>query len=144
MAATIAIYNYYKKFLLDGTDIDLDNDTIKVALCTSDYTPDIDNHDYFDDITDELSGGGYTAGGKTLSNVSLSIDTANDKVKFDADDVTWTDLTATNVRYAIIYKDTGTASTSPLIAYVDFGEDKTFSNADLKITWSANGIFTVE
>lgn len=140
MAATITHYNYFKKFLVDGSGIDLVNDTIKLALCTSSYTPDIDTHDYFDNITNELSGGGYTSGGNTLDNFSLTVDTTNDRLKIDADDESFTSLTGTNVRYGIIYKSTGTASTSPLIAYVDFGENKTFANGTLTFTWHSNGV----
>lgn len=140
MAVTITAYNYFKKFMVDGSDVDLDSDTIKVALCDNSYTPDIDTHDYYDDLTNELSGGGYTAGGATLANAALTVDTTNDRVKFDADDASWTSFTATNVRYAIIYKDTGTDSTSLLIAYVDFGENKSITNGTLTISWHANGI----
>ena len=57
-----ALYNSFKKKIMDGS-IDLDTDTIKIALCTSSYTPNIDTHDFFDDITNELStASGYTAG----------------------------------------------------------------------------------
>lgn len=117
------------------------NDTIKIAFCTSTYTPNIDTHENFDDITNELSGGGYTAGGYTLSGMALTLDTTNDRVKVDdTGNVSEAGLTGTSVRYGIIYKSTGTASTSPLIAYVDFGENLTFAGATLAINWHANGI----
>lgn len=133
-----AVYNSFKKHIQNG-DIDLDTDTIKVALVDSTYTPDIDNHEYFSDITGEVSGTGYTAGGATLSNTSVTQDNTNDRGVFDADDVTWTSSSIT-ARGAVIYKSTGTASTSPLICYKDFGSDKTSSNGDFKITWSSDGI----
>lgn len=135
------IYNNAKKFLIDGT-IDLDTDTIKVALVTSSYTVDIDTHDYFDDITNEVSGTGYTAGGATLASKTLTVDTTNDRCKFDAADVSWDPSTIT-ARAAILYKSTGTASTSPLIAYFDFASDKSSSNAEFTITWHADGIMLV-
>ena len=140
MSVTVVHYNFFKKFIVDGTNVDLDTNTIKVALCGNGYTPDIDTHDFFNDITNELSGGGYSAGGNTLANAALTVDTANDRCKFDADDVSFTSLTATNVRYAIIYKDTGTASTSPLIAYVNFGADNTITDGTLTIAWHNDGI----
>ncbi len=129
-------HNFYKG-LMDG-EIDLDANTIKVALCTSSYTPNID-HDFFDDITNEVSGTGYTAGGATLGTKAITDDDSGDKAYFDAADVTWSTSTIT-ARYAIVYKDTGTASTSPLIGYIDFGEDKESSGADFVIQWHANGI----
>ena len=138
MATTTTVYNSYKKDVLDGT-IDLVNDTIKVALCTSSYTPDIDAHSFFDDITNEVVGTGYTAGGETLGTKTTTQDNTDDEGVFDAADTTWSSSTIT-ARYAIIYKDTGTASTSPLICYVDLGEDKTSVSGDFTLSWNAEGI----
>ena len=70
----------------------------------------------------------YTAGTNTQS--------------IDAADVTWATSTIT-ARYAIIYKSTGTASTSPLIAYVDFGADVISSAGNFTITWDAAGLLTL-
>ena len=143
MAVTITAYNNFKKFIVDGTNIDLDTNTIKVALCDSSYNPMLDTHDYFDDITHEISGGNYTAGGSTVTGLSLTVDTTNDRCKWDATDVTWTSLTMTDGRYGIIYKSTGVAGTSPLIAYINFGENKSITNGTLTITWHGNGIMLV-
>jgi hypothetical protein len=132
------IYNKGKTEILNG-GIDLLNDTIKVALVTSSYPPDKDNHDYFDDVTNEVSGTGYAAGGKALSNKAIRQDNTNDRAEFDADDVTWTVATIT-ARGAVVYKDTGTDSTSPLIAYIDFGQDYATTGADFTIEWDSEGI----
>lgn len=135
-----AFYNSGKKKLWDGS-IDLDTDTIKVALTTSSYTPDVDAHDFFDDITNEVSGTGYTAGGAALANKSVTQDNTNNRSVFDADDATWTTSTITNARYAVIYKSTGTASTSALICVVDLLTNKSSSADTFKIEWSTDGIF---
>ena len=135
------VYNAFKKNIMNGS-IDLDSDTIKVMLVTSSYTPDQDNHDYKDDVTNEVSGTGYTAGGAALSNKSVSQDNTNDKGVFDADDVTWSSSTIT-ARGAVLYKDTGDDSTSPLICYFDFGSDKSSSNGDFTIQWNADGILNL-
>src|SRR3712207_1302567 len=66
------IYNSFKRNIMSG-GIDLDTDTIKVALVTSSYTPDQDAHDNFDDVTNEVSGTGYTARGVTLGSVTVTI-----------------------------------------------------------------------
>lgn len=136
------IYNSFKKFIMDGS-IDLENDTIKVALVTSSYTPDIDAHDYFNDITNEVSGTGYTAGGATLANKTVTQDNTDDKGVFDADDVTWTNSTIT-ARGAVIYKSTGMDTTSHLIAYIDFGSDKISTAGTFAIQWNASGILTFD
>jgi hypothetical protein len=136
-------YNSGLKEVLAGT-VDLTSDTIKVAMTTSSYTPDGDAHDNFDDITNEVSGTGYSAGGETLASKSFTQDNTNNRGVFDADDVTWTSSTITNARYAIIYKSTGTASTSRLIALVDFGSNFSSSSSTFRIQWNASGILYLQ
>lgn len=135
------IFNSFKKGLMDGS-LDLANDTIKVMLVTSSYSPDADLHDFKDDVTGEVSGAGYTAGGEALSNKSVTQDNTDDEGVFDADDVTWSNSTIT-ARGAVIYKDTGVAGTSPLICYIDFGADKSSDNADFTIQWNSEGILNL-
>lgn len=122
--------------------IDLDTDTIKVALVTSSYTPDQDAHDFFDDITNEVVGTGYTAGGAALANKAVTADNTDNEGVFDADDLTWAASTIT-ARGAVIYKSTGTASTSAIIAYIDFGSDKTSSSGNFTIQFAAEGILNL-
>ena len=135
------IYNSFKKKIMDGS-IDLDTDTIKVALVTSTYTPDQDTHDFFDDVTNEVVGTGYTAGGASLANKAVTADNTDNEGVFDADDVAWTTSTIT-ARGAVIYKSTGTASTSPLICYLDFGSDKISTAGTFTISWNAEGILNL-
>lgn len=135
------IYNSFKKKIMDGS-IDLDTDTIKVALVTSSYTPDQDAHDFFNDVTNEVSATGYTAGGATLANKAVTQDNTDNEGVFDADDVTWSSSSIV-ARGAVIYKDTGSAATSPLIAYIDFGSDQTSSSGDFTISWNSEGIINL-
>jgi hypothetical protein len=111
--------------------IDFDTDTFKVLLVTSSYTPDKDTHDKRNDVTNEVSGTGYTAGGVT-SVCTVTKDTANDRVTLSFAAVSWASSTIT-ARGAVIYKSTGTASNDNLVAYNDFGSDVA----------SASGTFTV-
>ena len=122
--------------------IDLDTDTIRVALVTDSYTPDQDSHEYFDDVTDEVVGAGYTADGAALAGKAVTQDDTDNEGVFDADDTEWTTATIT-ARAAVIWKDTGTDATSPLIRYHDFGEDKTTTGTTFKITWNAEGILNL-
>lgn len=137
MAVTVTVYNKFKQNQMNGGAVDLDTDTITVSLHTSTYTPDFDTHDFFDDVTNEVSNGsGYTTGGAALSGKVVSLDTASDFAYFDADDLTWTALTKT-FRYAVIRKNTGTASTSPVIALIDFGTNQSPSAIDFTLQWPA-------
>lgn len=135
------IYNSYKGKVL-GAAIDHDTDTIKVALVTSSYTPDQDTHDFFDDVTNEVTGTGYTAGGATIGSPTITVDTTDNEGVFDGADVTWTTSTIT-ARGAVVYKSTGTASTSALICYLDFGSDQSSSAGDFTIQWGAEGIINL-
>lgn len=135
------IYNSFKAKIMDGS-IDLDTDTIKVALVTSSYTPNQDTHDFFDDVTNEVVGTGYTAGGATLASKVVSVDTTDNEGVFDAADVTWSTSTIT-ARGAVIYKSTGTAGTSALICYLDFSTDQTSTAGDFVIQWNAEGIINL-
>ena len=104
-----ALYPIGKKALLDA-DIDLLADTIKVALVdTGTYTYSA-AHDFYDDVSAGVVGTPVTLGTKTT--------TAG---VFDSADPTWTSVSGSTVEAIVMYKDTGTPSTSALIAYYDTG-----------------------
>jgi len=135
------IYNAFKKNIMNGS-IDLDTDTIKVMLTTSTYEPSQDNDTYMNQVTNEVTGTGYTAGGATLANEAVTQDNTDNEGVFDADDVTWSTSTIT-ARYAVIYKSSGASTTSPLICCIDFGADKSSSGGNFTIQWNAEGILNL-
>lgn len=137
-----ALYNKGKFELMSG-NIDFDADTLKVALVTSTYTPNIDTDHFYSDLTNEVANGnGYTTGGATLTSVTVTEDDTNDRAYLDAADLTWSSSTIT-ARGAVLYKDTTVTTTSPLIAYFDFGVDKSSNAGDFTIQWNASGILEV-
>lgn len=112
-------WNWYGNGLLNVAKglIDLDTDTFKIMLTTSTYTPVKDTHDFRDDVTNEVTGTGYTSGGATLAGVSVTYDAATDQVQISWTDPTWTSSTIT-ARTAVIYKSRGGASSADeLLAY---------------------------
>lgn len=122
--------------------LDLDDttaDRFKVMLVTSSYTPDFGTHDFKADVTNEVVGTGYTAGGESLTSVTLT--QSGGTITFDADDVTWASSTIT-ARGAVIYDDS--LASDPLIAYIDFGADKSSSAGDFVLSFNASGIFTLD
>jgi hypothetical protein len=135
-------YGLPLKNLIDGgTLFDWNTDTIKCAVVTSAYTPNQDTDDFWNDVSaNEASASGYTAGGATLASCTVTYDTTNNRVVLDAADVTWT--SAVTGRYLVVYKDTGTASTSPLLGYydntTDFGGGST-----LTVTWDSTGVLRI-
>lgn len=81
------LFNALKAAALKA-DIDFESDTIKVRLVTSAHTPDQNAHDFRNDIANDVSGVGSTAGGATATNKTVTQDSANNRALFDADDVT--------------------------------------------------------
>lgn len=131
---------YGKAFLsLCKGEVDWENDTIKVALTTSGYTPDQDADDYFDDVTDELAVDGYTAGGVALSTKSLAYTAVGNLCTLLADDASWSGALIAAARHAVVYKVGAGAASSPLLVYVDFGEDRSAYGGEFAINW-ADGV----
>jgi hypothetical protein len=123
--------------------LDLSADTIKVMLCTSSYTPDQDAHQFKSDLSAEITGTGYTAGGATLGSPTLTYTGSTNTLAFDGADVSWAASTLT-ARYAIVYDSTpGTDATRPLLMYLDFGADVSTTSGTLSITWDAAGLTSV-
>jgi hypothetical protein len=131
------LYTSFFRDLLKG-DIDLDTATVKALLTTNSYTENKD-HDRRDDVTNEITATGYTAGGLTLTPVISAVDTANDRVTLTLPTATWSGFTGT-ARRLVYYVSTGTAANDPLIACVDFGSDvtrtaQTFEVSASTVTW---------
>lgn len=125
------IYNSAIDDMAKGA-IDFDTDTFKTMLVTSTYSPNKDTHDKRDDVTNEVSGTGYTAGGAT-SACTVTKDTANDKVTISFAATSWSTATIT-ARAAVIYKSRGGASSADeLVCYVDFGADVSSSAATFTV-----------
>ena len=115
-------------------NIDFDTDTFRMMLVTSTYVENADTHNRRDDITNEVTGTGYTAGGAVCTVTVSAVDTGNDRVTITLGETTWDPSTITAAG-AVVYKDRGgAASADELVAYIDFGGD--FS--------STNGPFTVQ
>jgi len=132
------VYNSFKNAIMGG-GINLSADTVKVALVSA-YTPDIDNDTTYADISGEIIGStGYTTGGNTLTNLSLSQDNTDNEGVWDADDITWTAATIT-ASAAVIYD---TTYSNQLICFVDFGSSKSSSSSNFTIQWNSEGILNL-
>lgn len=115
--------------------IDFDTDSFKTLLVTSSYTANKDTHTKRSDVTNEVTGTGYTAGG-TASAVTVTKDTANDKVTIVFAAVSWATSTIT-ARGAVIYKSRGGASSADeLVGYIDFGGDVSSTGGTFSISQS--------
>jgi len=133
------LYLSYLTKLLNGGGVDLDTDTIRMMLLDDTYVPDQDAHDFKNDLSGEIAGLGYTARGMALADKTITQDDTNNRTVWDATDVSWPASTLT-ARYAVLYKDTGVDSTSPLIALIDFGENKSTSISTFTVPFNTDGI----
>jgi hypothetical protein len=124
------VYNFGLDAALTG-GVDFDTDSFKLMLVTSTYTPDKDAHQDRADVTNEVSGTGYTSGGAAVS-VTVTQDNANDRVDIDFASVTFSSSTITAAG-AVIYKSTGNAATDTVICYLDFGGDVSSTAGDFTV-----------
>jgi hypothetical protein len=104
-------------------------------LTTSAYSENKDTHDFRDDVTNEVSGAGYTAGGNTAT-VTVTLDTVNDRLDITLGGTTWPSSTIT-ARKAVYYKARGGAATADeLVAVNDFGSDVVTSSGTFTLNAS--------
>lgn len=124
-----ALYGKGREGFLDGS-IDWDTDDIRVILVdTGAYSVLIDTHDNLDDV----AAGARIAVSTTLDGKTVTLGVA------DANDKTVSAVSGTTVEALIIYKHTGTESTSRLIAYIDDGTGLpvTPNGGDIILQWSS-------
>jgi hypothetical protein len=130
MAISQALCTSFKSDLLGGVH-DLDTHVLKMALFTSSATLDATTTAY--STTNEVTGTGYSAGGETIANVSISTDGTTAYI--DCDDVTWSSATIT-ANGALIYNS---SASNKAIAVLAFGGDKTSTNGDFTVQMPAPG-----
>jgi hypothetical protein len=190
----------------DTFAVDYLSDTIKCLLTTSTYAPNLDTHETKADVTNEVSGTGYTARGTSLASKTIVYTAANSwgtqwavgtayavgdivrptagnghlyrcivagtshasvqptwptvsgqtvvdntvtwaeigraVTQLDAADPSWSSATISGIRYGVIYKDTGTDSTSPLLWLIDFASDQAVTSGTFTIVLAALGLET--
>ena len=121
------LYDYCRQRFLEA-QINWMTDTVKVILVsTSAYTPQTAVHQYLADIPVSAR----IAGPVTLTAKATTGGAA------DAADCTFTSVSGATINAIVIYKDTGTEATSPLIAYIDTatGLPITPNGGDIIVTW---------
>lgn len=119
------------QLLGNGTPIVFGSDTIKARLVASSVTPD----------KDDTSMTGYTAIGtdQTLGSKTITKDTTNDRIVYDAADPVWTAVASGTVGWVVVYKFvTNDAGSTPL--FVIDNSDLVANGSDITWTIAATGI----
>ena len=129
-----ALYQKGKEKILQA-QINMLTDTVKVALVKSAYAVNLATHEFLTDLGANVLNTNQTLSGRSVTGGV-----------FDAADVTWPAVTAGDTgAYVVLFKDTGVAATSPLIAYIDTatGMPVTPNGGDITVQWDngANKIF---
>lgn len=125
------VYNSCIDYVCKGS-IDFDTDTFKMMLVTDAYTPS-KSHDFRNDVTNEVTGTGYTTGGNAATP-TVTKDNTNNRVDVSWTITSWTSSTIT-ARAGVIYKSRGGASSADeLVGYVDFGSDISSVSGTFSVT----------
>jgi hypothetical protein len=123
-----ALYAKGKEKMLSA-QINFPSDTLKVALVLNTYPQNLTTNEFYTSISTYVIGTPQTL---TSPTVTAGV--------FDAADVTFTAVTAgSTCEGVVIYKDTGVAGTSPLIAYIDTitGFPLATNGGDITVQWDA-------
>jgi hypothetical protein len=127
------LYPKYKETML-GAGVNLTSGTVKVALVdTGTYTYNA-AHQFYSSVSGVV-GTPVTLGSKTVTNGV-----------FDAADPTFSAVTGNTAEALVFYVDTGSAATSPLLAYMDTGVTNlpvTPNGGDIVLNFNASGIFAL-
>jgi hypothetical protein len=134
MSFTQGLTTSFKSQMVQGQQ-NLAANTLKLALYTGFATLGPDTTVY--STTNEITGTGYTAGGNTLSGVTIST-SADGVVYINFSNVVWTNASFTT-RGALIYN---ASQSNASVAVLDFGADKTCTNQTFTVTMPVNSATT--
>ena len=116
--ATLVFFNDFKEQI--GKEVhNLSADALKIALTNTGPTAGTDVA--LSDITQIATGGGYSAGGSTVSGTAWSQSGAQSLLKGNALTFTGTTGGMASFRYYVLYNDAATSPTDALICYWDHG-----------------------
>lgn len=122
-----ALFDKARQRFLEG-QFNWNTDTIKAVLIdTGTYTVNLSAHEFLSDV----------GSGSRISTSSAFTGKATTGGAADANDITFTSVTGASIEAIILYKDTGTDATSPLIAFIDTatGLPITPNGGDIIVTW---------
>jgi hypothetical protein len=136
MAIQQGLTTSFKQQMVQGAQ-NLATDALKIALYTGFATLGPDTTGYVIADPNEVTGTGYTAGGKALTGVTVNTDSTTGIVYINFNNVVW-DPAVFTARGALIYNTTQSNSS---VAVLDFGSDKVATNT-FTVTMPVNSTTT--
>ena len=128
------LFDNGRKLFLEGAIhwVTSGSEDMRCALIDSGVTvPNLATHDFYDDLSSAVVG---TPVSFTMSTLTSTAGAA------DGEDIVFTSVSGNSVEGVIIYKWTGTAGTSPLIAWIEFTQI-TPNGGNITIQWQATTPF---
>ena len=124
---------------------------LRVSLHGTAYVPSQSVHETYADLSGEITGTGYTAGGAAIAtaDVSISIDaTAHTIALVIANPTTWPGATLSGVKTAVLRGSLAAAHGSQfLIDYRTLSADSALRgavSATFAVPWPSNGVFRIQ
>lgn len=134
--ATAQLFTSFTDDVLRG-NINVATDTFYAMIVGASYTPNKNTHTKRSDVTNEVTGTGYTAGGKQCT-LTITKDTANSRVQVAMAALNWATSTIANAQKCVVYKRRGgAASADELVGYIDNGAPVSTSAGTLSQAASA-------
>lgn len=128
----------FKRNLLTGNH-NFSSDSLKVMLVSSvPSEANLDSWEFRSDVSNEITGTGYTSGGISQPYTLNALDTTLNRQTVTLTNIVngWTSAVI-SCAGCIIYKDTGSASTDRLITFVDFNGTVSVNSGNFNITYSS-------
>lgn len=138
MAVTAQLYTSGVKAFVDK-EWNWTTDTFKALLLKNTYTFNQNSHVYVADVvasSAEVTGGSYAR----VALASKTDSGASGIVKLTANDITFAAMTATGVRYMVVFQDTGSDATAKVLACINFGADIAPTAQAVTVNLSTDGI----
>lgn len=143
MAVSSGLYGLtLEKMFIDTLGDSLEAEDGQLALVTDSYTPAFDTHDFHADLTNEVTGTGYTAGGVAVTSTEITL--SSGVLTFDAADTVFATVTISNAEAGALTRWTTVSATSELVLLSDFGSPASATAANFTVQWSGSGIFTLD
>lgn len=137
MAMASGLYGITYRDVFDTSQlaVNIDADTFKMLFVTDTYTPDFNLHDFYADVTNEVTGTNVPSGGTATAGESIVASAG--LLTIDANDLSIGSATASSIRGRVITDDT--LASDPLILATTFGADYSPAGGTLLITEAAQG-----
>ena len=130
-----SMYGLGREAFLVGS-IDALTDTLALAMFTTAYTPNLTTDQFY---STPVASSGLVGSKVSLTSVTGALGTLS------AGNVTFTSVSGSTASYLVLFKDTGTNSTSPLIGLIDTasGLPVTPNGGNITVAWSGGQVFTL-